>query len=117
MHDLRSLCTHAAGETWRAVRTGLRWAMCWRSSMVRCAGFTGLAVGASSSLGILRVLLYTSLATDACRSSFECLEDSEENQGKCLFPVLVHVAHDGCLQHLLEAFHESVSCKVVDSCL
>jgi hypothetical protein len=50
----RSLCTNVHGEEWRAAGTGLRRAMCWRSSVMRCAGFTGSRVGVSNSPGILR---------------------------------------------------------------
>jgi hypothetical protein len=77
----------------------------------------GSAVGVSSSPAILRGSLYTSLATDARRSSFECRADSEENQGKRLRSLLVHMTHDGCLQYLVEAFHESISRGVVGGCL
>jgi hypothetical protein len=41
--------------------------------------------------------------------------DSEEKQGKHLCPLLVHMAYDGCLQHLVEAFHESFNCRVVSN--
>jgi hypothetical protein len=72
MHFLRSLCTNVDGETWRAAGTGLRRTMCRRSAVMRCAGSTGSAVGASSSPGILRGSPYTSSATDACKSSLPC---------------------------------------------
>jgi hypothetical protein len=36
--------------------------------------------------------------------------------GKHLCPLLVHMAYDGCLQRLVEAFHESFSCGVVSNC-
>jgi hypothetical protein len=54
-------------------RTGLRWAMCWRSSVMRCAGSTGSAVGVSSSPGILSGSSCTSSATDACKSSLNAV--------------------------------------------
>jgi hypothetical protein len=41
--------------------------------------------------------------------------DSKENQGKCLSPLLVCVAHDGCLQFLVEVFHKCVGRRLVDS--
>jgi hypothetical protein len=56
VHFLRLLCTYVAGEVWRAAGTGLRWAICCRSQVMRYIGFTGLAVGASSSLRILKDL-------------------------------------------------------------
>jgi hypothetical protein len=65
----RLLCTNVAREAWCAAGTGLRRPMCWQSWVVRCTGFTGSAIGASSSLGILRGLPYTRSATDVCRSS------------------------------------------------
>jgi hypothetical protein len=49
MHLSRSLCTNVDGEAWRATGTGLRRGMCWQSSVMRCAGSTGSAVGVSSS--------------------------------------------------------------------
>jgi hypothetical protein len=97
VHRSRSLCTNVDGEVWRAAGTGLRRAMYWWSSVIRCAGFTGSAVGVSSSPDILRCSPYTSSVTGACRSSL--------NQGKHLCPLLVRVAHDGCPQCPLEAFH------------
>jgi hypothetical protein len=52
--------------------------------------------------------------------SYRCLQillescvDSEENQGKRLCPMLIRVAHDGCLQCPAKAFHEPVSREVV----
>jgi hypothetical protein len=44
---------------------------------------------------------------------FERRVDSEKNQSKRLCPLLVRVAHDGCLQCLVEAFYESVSGRIV----
>jgi hypothetical protein len=44
---------NVAREAWRAARTGLRRAMFWRSSVMRCAGSTGSAVGVSSLPGIV----------------------------------------------------------------
>jgi hypothetical protein len=41
---------------------------------------------------------------------------NSENQGKHLCPLLVRVAHNGCLQCPVEAFHESVSREVVGCC-
>jgi hypothetical protein len=41
---------------------------------MRCAGSTESAVGVSSSLGILRASLYTSSATDACRSALNAVQ-------------------------------------------
>jgi hypothetical protein len=38
---------------------------------MRSARSTGMALGVSSSLGTLKGLPYTSLATDACRSSMK----------------------------------------------
>jgi hypothetical protein len=84
--------------------------MCWWSSVMRCTGFTGSTIRASSSPGILRGSLHMSTATDACCA------DSEENKGKRLCPVLVRVAYDGCLQYPVEPFHESISCGLVGSC-
>jgi hypothetical protein len=107
VHFSRSLCTNVAGEAWRAAGSGLRRAMCWRSLVMGSAGSTGLALGISSSPGILKGSPYTSSATDACRSSLK------ENRGKRLCPLLVHVVNDGCLQCPVEAFHESVSRGVV----
>jgi hypothetical protein len=43
----------------------------------------------------------------------ECRADSEDNQGKRLCSLLVRVAHDGCLQCPVKAFHEPVSRGVV----
>jgi hypothetical protein len=45
----------------------------------------------------------------------ECA-DAEENQEKRLFPLLVCMTHDGCLQRPVEAFHESVGCGMVGGC-
>jgi hypothetical protein len=59
-----SLCTNVAGEAWRVAGISLRWAICWRSSVMRCDGSTGSAVGVGSSPGIL-----TGSPTYACRSS------------------------------------------------
>jgi hypothetical protein len=73
VHLSSSLCPNVDREAWPAAGTGLRWAMCWRSSVMRCTGSTGSAVGDSSSPGILRGSLYTSSATDACRSSLNAV--------------------------------------------
>jgi hypothetical protein len=73
VHSLRLLCMNVAGEAWQAAGTALRRAMFWRTSVMRSAGSTGLALGVSSSLGILKDSLYTSSATDACRSSLKAL--------------------------------------------
>jgi hypothetical protein len=70
---------------------------------MKCAGSTGSVVGASNSPGILRGSPYTSSATDTYRSSLNDNADSEENQGKRICPMLVCVAHDGCLQCPLAA--------------
>jgi hypothetical protein len=80
--------------------------MCWRSSVMRCAGFTGSAAGTTCSLGILRGSPYMSSAAD---DLFECRVDSEKIQGKGHCSVLVRVAYDGCLRGVEEALHESVS--------
>jgi hypothetical protein len=48
VHFSRSLCTNVVGEAWRAAGTGLRRAMCWRSSVMRSAGSTGLVLGVST---------------------------------------------------------------------
>jgi hypothetical protein len=47
---------------------------------------------------------------------FELCADSEVKQGKLLCPLLVCVAHDGCLQRPVEAFHEIVRCWMVSGC-
>jgi hypothetical protein len=39
--------------------------------------------------------------------------DTQENQGKRLFPLLVGVAHCGCFQCPVEAFDEPVGWKMV----
>jgi hypothetical protein len=70
---LEELYTNVAGEAWSAAGTSLRRAMCWLSSVMRCAGFTGSAVGVSSSLGIFKGSPYTSSATDACRFSLKAV--------------------------------------------
>jgi hypothetical protein len=62
VHFSRSLCTNVAREAWRAAGTSVGRAMCWRSSMMRCAGSTGSAVGVSNSPGILSGSPYTSSA-------------------------------------------------------
>jgi hypothetical protein len=54
----------------RAAGTGLRRAMCWRSSEMRSAGSLGLVPGVSSSPGILRGSPYMSSATDASLATF-----------------------------------------------
>jgi hypothetical protein len=65
---------NVAGEAWCAAGTGLRRAMCWQSSVMRCAGSAGLAVGVSSLLGILKGSPYnTSSGTDACKSSLKAV--------------------------------------------
>jgi hypothetical protein len=56
--------------TWVGVAgTGQRQVMCWRSCVMRYAGSTGCLAGVSSSPGIRRGSLYTSSATDACKSA------------------------------------------------
>jgi hypothetical protein len=71
---------NVAGEAWRAAGTGLRRAMCWRSSVMRSAGSTGLALGVSSSPGILKGSPYTSSATDVCRSSLKVVRIPRRNK-------------------------------------
>jgi hypothetical protein len=44
---------------------------------------------------------------------FEWGADAEKNQGKRLSPMLVCMAHDGGLQGMVEAFHESVGCGMI----
>jgi hypothetical protein len=83
--------------------------MCWQSSVMRNAGSSGLALGVSRLLAILRGLPYTSSATDACGSTLNAVRIPRRTRGILL---LVHVAHDGCLQCLVEVFHEPVSCGV-----
>jgi hypothetical protein len=81
---------------------------------MRFPGSTGSAVGVSSSLGILRGSLYTSSATDACRSFLKAVQIPRRiREAPC--PLLVCVAHDDCLQCSVEAFHESVSRGVMGS--
>jgi hypothetical protein len=65
VHFPRLLCTNVAGEAWRAAGTGVRRAMCWRSSVMN-AGSTGSAVGVSSSPAVRRGSPYTSSDTDTC---------------------------------------------------
>jgi hypothetical protein len=81
VHFSRSLCTNVAWEVRRAAGTGLRWAMCWRSSVKKCAGSTGSAAGVGSSLGILRGSPYTSSATDARRSSLNAVRIPRKTRG------------------------------------
>jgi hypothetical protein len=71
MQLVKSLCMKVPGLAWRVAGTGLRWAMCWHSCVMRCAGSTGCALGVSSSPGILKGFPYTSSATDACRSTLK----------------------------------------------
>jgi hypothetical protein len=44
---------------------------------------------------------------------FERCTDSEENQGTRLCPLFICVAHDGCLQRPVNAFHETIGCWMV----
>jgi hypothetical protein len=82
MNFLRSLCTNVAREAWRAAGTGLRRAICWRSSVVRCAESTGSAVRVSSSPGILRGSPYTNSSTDACRCSLNAMRILRRTRGR-----------------------------------
>jgi hypothetical protein len=61
------------GEVWRAARTGLRRGHELAELVVRWDQSTGLAVGVSSSQGILRGSPYTSSATDAYKSSLNAV--------------------------------------------
>jgi hypothetical protein len=47
---------------------------------------------------------------------FEWRTDAEKNEGKLLSPLLLCMAHDGDLQGPVEAFHESISCRMVSGC-
>jgi hypothetical protein len=105
----RALRTNVAEEAWRAAATGLMRVMCWRSSVMRSARSTGLALGVSSWPGILRGSPYTSSGYRCLRDLSERCADSEENQRKRLCPLLVRVSHDGCIQCPVEAFHEPAS--------
>jgi hypothetical protein len=37
----------------------------------------------------------------------------EDDEGKCFSPMLVGMAHDGCVQRSVESFYESVGGKVI----
>jgi hypothetical protein len=93
----RPPCTNIAGEVRSAGGTGLRRAMCWRSSAMRCAGSTALAVGVSSSSGILTGSPYTSSETDACRSSSSALRIPRRTRGSAS-------VHSWCSWHMMAAF-------------
>jgi hypothetical protein len=70
-----------SGEAWRVTGISLRRAICGRSSVIRCAGFTGSAVGVTSSPGILGGSLYTSSAADSCRSSLNAVRIPRRTSG------------------------------------
>jgi hypothetical protein len=86
-------------EAWRAAKSGLRRAMCWRSSVMRFAGSTGLADGVSSSPGILRGSLYTSSATDLCMSSLNAMRIPRRTRGSASVSV-----HCQSAWHMMAAF-------------
>jgi hypothetical protein len=57
---------------------------CAGGAVVRCAGFAGLVAGVSSLLGMLEGSLYTSSATDACRSSMNAVWIQRRTGGSTL---------------------------------
>jgi hypothetical protein len=56
---------------------------------------------------------YTSSATDACRSGLNDVWIPRGIRRSASVHLLVCVAHDGCFQGPVEAFHEFVGCGMV----
>jgi hypothetical protein len=90
--------------------------MCWRRCDVRSAGYTGAAVGVNSSLRVLRGSQYTNSATDACRSALNAVRIPRRAKGGAYCPIMVCMAHDGCLKRPVQVFHESFGYGVVGGC-
>jgi hypothetical protein len=70
---------------------------CAGGAVVRCAGFAGSVAGVSSLPGMLEGLLYTSLATDACRSSVNAVWIQRRTRGSAS-------AHCWSAWHTMAAF-------------
>jgi hypothetical protein len=81
VHFSRSLYTNVAREAWPAAGSGQRRSICCQSSVMRCAGSIGLAVGVSSLPGVLRGVPYMSSVTDACRSSLNAVQIPRRTKG------------------------------------
>jgi hypothetical protein len=61
---------------------------CAGGAVVRCAGSAGLVAGVSSLLGMLEGSLYTSSATDACRSSVNAVWIQRRTGGEAPLPTV-----------------------------
>jgi hypothetical protein len=65
----------------RVAGRGRRRAVCWRSYVMRYAGFTGSLADVTGSPGILRCPSYTSSATGACKSALNYVRMSRRTSG------------------------------------